>query len=147
MKSRRIIITAAFVLLAFVVFSGVSIAQEGFKKHVVKADETLLSIAKQYYQDKTLWPEFLRFNSILPSAIEGKGPVDEGDVLTIPTAEALRLMKKAKAEAEKLEIAEKFKKFNSGDMITRINQLRNKLKEIGIKDKIEKKAVEIKNKK
>lgn len=147
MKSRRKVFAAVLILLSFVLFAGISMAQEAFQKHVVKADESLLSIAKKYFEDKTLWPEFLRFNNILPSALEGPGPVGAGDVLTVPTADVLRMMKKAKSESEKLGIAEKFKKFKDSDMIVRINQLREKLKQFGIAEKIEKNAVEIKNKK
>ncbi|HOT76219.1 MAG TPA: hypothetical protein PK467_10555 [Candidatus Wallbacteria bacterium] len=123
-----------------ILLSGLSLnsySEELFKNYVVKADEVLYRFAKQNLSDQDYLTEFLKFNSINAADIDANKAkfkdlgLNDGDILLIPSLDILKSIKKAKTDAEKNELVQKFKKIKHSDFYVKISELKNKMKEGG----------------
>ncbi len=123
-------------------FNSNSFSEDIFKNYTVKADEILYRFAKLNLGDQSYLTEFLKFNDINAADVDANKTkfkdlgLKDGDILLIPTPDILKSIKKAKSDAEKSELVQKFKKIKHSDFYIKISELKSKLKEDkGISDR------------
>ena len=137
MKSIAKVTLFAFSCLLILLcgFTSNSFSEDIFKNYTVKADEVLYRFAKQNLSDQSYLTEFLKFNDISAADLDANKTsfkdlgLKDGDTLLIPSLDILKSIKKAKSDAEKSELVQKFKKIKHGDFYVKIAELKNKLKE------------------